>query len=436
MEKVKTSEVFVPGTQPKYTYNPRTGLEDNLERYLRRGGKILTVAGPTKTGKSVLLRKKIANPIWIQVAGVETADDFWKKVGDQLHTVATVEVEEHSESGKSGDARGSVGFLKVVNIEAGAGATTSSGQSRREIINRSFDFEAKRALVASGRILVVDDFHFIPAEARRDIVRHLKPMVENREVLVIFASITHRGTDVVSAVPDMQGRVELLKIDFWSQAELIQIARDGFAVLNVEDPDDALSAKLASTSFGSPHIMQQLCLELCEDVNYIFENCETLTRLNPPEDWDIFFTSYVSPVSAEQFRILKRGPQERGRERIQWTLEDGRKFDIYGLALAAIAHTGPQLTLTKDGIKASVRDLMGSDGPEPQQTTRVLNHMSKMASRKSGSDKTERELDEDSGDETYSDVQPVLEYVEDEANSLLHIIDPFFAYYLKWGSFD
>jgi|GEM_PF-1120727 len=438
MNLVPASDVFVPGKFPKYTYNPRTELrlEENLKKYMNTGGTILTVAGPTKTGKSVLLHKIVSNPVWIEVAGIDSADAFWRKVGDELGTVASIEREEHTDSTRAGDARASVSFLNVIQVEGGAGATSGAGAAKRETTSRSPDYESKKALVESLRPLVVDDFHFIPFTAQREIIRSVKPLVFDG-MRVIFASITHRGNDVVSAVADMAARVTPLKIGFWSEAELIQIARDGFAVLNVSDRNDALATKLASTSFGSPHIMQKLCLELCEEINGVSMTLPESRQLMAPTDWDSFFKDLVEDASAIRFKSLKRGPQERGSERTKWTLKDGRSLDGYGLTLAAIASTGPKLTLTKDEIKIAVRSIVRDDAPAPNQTTRVLIHMSKMAAKRaSEAPESEEELDIETGLPPILDVQPVLEYVEDDTNSALHLVDPFFAYYLRWGSSD
>jgi hypothetical protein len=58
MDIVRVSQVFVPGKLPAYTYNPRPelSLEQQLNDYVEEAGSILTVAGPTKTGKSRVLQ--------------------------------------------------------------------------------------------------------------------------------------------------------------------------------------------------------------------------------------------------------------------------------------------------------------------------------------------------------------------------------------------
>jgi len=55
-------QVFVVGQPPTVTYSPRESkrLQETLDDYLDERGRILVVTGPTKTGKTVLLRRAVA----------------------------------------------------------------------------------------------------------------------------------------------------------------------------------------------------------------------------------------------------------------------------------------------------------------------------------------------------------------------------------------
>lgn len=51
-------EVFKPHSQPDVTYvEPSEGQEKDLKRGLRQEAAIITLAGPSKSGKTVLTRK-------------------------------------------------------------------------------------------------------------------------------------------------------------------------------------------------------------------------------------------------------------------------------------------------------------------------------------------------------------------------------------------
>ncbi len=233
---LKVSDVFVPGRLPELTYNPRTELhlEQRLEDYLDEGGAILTVAGPTKTGKSVLLRRVIANPVWVDGQGVTGVDHLWSLAADQLGVYTQVEFGSGESETGGGVGGTEVGLGPVLKVKGDAQYSASDSTSRRYMVDRPLVAVAKQAVAAAGRPLVIDDFHFIPRPTQREIVRALKPLVL-AGVPVIFVSISHRVQDVVSAEPDMTGRVVPLQVEFWSDQELFYIAERGFEALNVRD---------------------------------------------------------------------------------------------------------------------------------------------------------------------------------------------------------
>lgn len=436
-DDLRVAQVFVPGKLPAHTYNPRSELrlEQQLNDYVEEAGAILTVAGPTKTGKSVLLRRVVNAPAWVDGQGIEDVEELWRRIGDSLSAYTGYEYTS-SQAGTGTAKFGSeVGFSPIVKVSAAGEYAAAESQEARFSIDRPIGAAARQALEEAQRPLVVDDFHFISHVTQRDIVRSLKPVVLTGTP-VIFVSISHRVQDVVTAEPDMTGRLVTLDIDFWSTEELIVIARKGFEVLNLMDPDDRIAKRLAESSYGSPHLMQKFCREACKS-DGVRETLGIRRVLNEPPDWSTFFKAQTDGASADWFQRLLRGPQERGSARTQWELKDGRTLDGYGLTLAAVAATGPKLSVTKDEIKASVENLVAGSAPAAHQTTRVLQNMTKIAAKRANEPlPSEEELDRQEVPEPESvpDVQPVLEYKEDGPSSALHIADPFFAFYLQWGS--
>lgn len=436
-DRLKVAQVFVPGKLPEITYNPREDqhLETDLRDYLDETGAILTVAGPTKTGKSVLLRRVIPDPVWVDGQGIDSTDELWAMVSDQLGAYSKIEVgEEQSETG-GGQVGTKAGFAPVLEVNATAKYEVTDRGSRRYSVERPVPAVARQMLEESGRALVIDDFHFINRPAQREIVRALKPSVL-AGVPIILASVSHRVQDVVTAEPDMTGRVQPLPIRFWSLSDLKLIAAKGFTALNLRDPDEKLAERLAEESYGSPHLMQRFCRELCK-ANGAREAQDAPLELQGPENWTTFFQDQVDPASRDWFERLLAGPATRGTERTQWPIagESGATLDGYGVTLRAIAGTGPKLELTRGEIQDSVDRIVKGQGPATHQTTRVLQHMTAIAEKRmSERQMTEEELDQLAEDEAIPDVQPVLEYIEDETNSRLHIADPFFAFFVRWGS--
>lgn len=201
-----------------------------------------------------------------------------------------------------------------------------------------------------------------------------------------------------------------LPIDFWSKNELLGISREGFAALSVVDPGEILSRRLADESFQSPFLMQDFCLQLMK-ANGVREAADVPVTLKAP-DWEAFFRAQASAASKSAFDLLAQGPRQR-RDRKQRTLKDGRVTDIYGAVLEAIAYTGPLTQLPYVDLRAALRVVLKDEPPSQQEVTRVLQEMSRIAKEK-------------------IEGEPVVDY--DTELETLHISDPFFAYFLRWGT--
>jgi hypothetical protein len=411
----RASDVFVPGGLPKITYNPRQSLklEDRVRDYVEERHKILSLSGPTKCGKTVLLKTVLPPSIWVSGGAVDSADGFWQAVVDALGGF-TVEAGETSSAESREDTTGvsgGVGIPNVAHVEGQQKGATASQTGRRRSFSRerSALYTATNELKKGDYILVVDDFHYIPSAAQLTIVRGLKEMVFEG-LAVIFASVPHRAFDAVRVETEMTGRVDQLPIAFWSDEELKGIPYTGFEALNVTVAEEVVE-RLTAESFRSPHLMQAFCLQLCKE-NEIRETSADRREIDPPEDWFPFFRASAQSASKTAFDLLKQGPRQR-TDRKARVLQDGATTDIYGAVLEAIAATGPLTELQYTELRSSLREVLKSEPPQRHEVTRVLEEMTKIAREK-------------------IEGEPVVDY--DEALETLYISDPFFAYFLRWGS--
>lgn len=261
-------------------------------------------------------------------------------------------------------------------------------------------------LMQQMRPLVVDDFHYIDKSVQQAIVRSLKdPIFEGLPVILI--TVPHRAFDVIHVEKEMTGRVKQLQIPAWKIGELERIAKLGFNALNV-NCNSTLIGKLANEAFESPHLMQDFCAALCLK-NGVRETSQILVNLQEPDDWQMFLKNMASDTSKLAFERLVIGPRQR-TDRIRRTLVNGETCDIYGAVLFAIASTGPKTRLAYEDIRAGLRAVLRDDVPQAHEVTRILEKMSEIARNE-------------------IEGEPVVDW----DSSYLHISDPFFAYYLRWG---
>jgi hypothetical protein len=413
------TEVFVPGGFPRHTYNPRLALqlEFRLEQVRRNLCKLVTVTGHTKSGKTVLVRQVLPREesIWVDGGTVGTEDDFWDVVLHQLELFQTTGVT--AETDTSADVSGSVGaggnFL-LFKGEAKVGGTLGMSSSSALVQSRTVSSRvaALEGLRATQRPLVVDDFHYLPKELQGELVRALKPLVFDGLPVVIIA-IPHRRYDAIRVEKEMTGRILPVEIPTWSEEELGFIPTRGFSLLE-RDVDLGVVARLAGEAIGSPHLIQEFCRGLCR-MKAFDRSTLPFPLAVGSEDVERVFREAAETIGRPIFEKLARGPRQR-TDRIPRSLRDGQEVDIYGLVLHALAHLRPGLvTLEYEDLRSAIKAVSAQEIPQLHEVARVLKHMSEIAASDQSS-------------------TPVIDF--DEESKLLHVTDPFFAFYLRWGRME
>ena len=160
--------------------------------------------------------------------------------------------------------------------------------------------------------------------------------------------------------------------------------------------------------------MQEFCRAICRAHVIDDSFCGRSADLGDKELQRVFGET-AETIGRPIFEKLAKGPRQRS-DRIPRALKAGGEVDIYGLVLHALAHLRPDLvTLEYEDLRAAIRAVSAQDAPQLQEVARVLKHMSEIAATDQSS-------------------TPVIDFDEDEKR--LHITDPFFAFYLRWGNLD
>jgi hypothetical protein len=411
------SDVFISGGQPTITYNPRErlNLEGKLEEYLDMGHKILAITGPTKSGKTVFVRSKLnsENSCWISGGQIGSLDNFWEAIiarydgfTDYIETnINSTEVKEGS--GKNGGVD-----FKIIKASGNTSSTESSTTGVSNSRSRKLSPIITSTLLLSDNIknpLIIDDFHYIAPGTQGNIIRYLKELIFNG-LRVIIISVPHRAYDAVKVEKEMTGRLTQMEIPIWEKEELECIMQLGFNELNVEVPQEVIDS-FAKESFGSPHLTQDFCYKFCHknDIRGTLESKKTLEKLKSESE---FFREFASDASKVAFICLSKGPLHR-TDRKERTFIDGNTGDIYQAILLAIAKTGPKTSITYGEIKSALSYILKGQVPDVREITRVFDMMTTISKK-------------------YTQGEPIVEY--DTVERTLHISDPFFAYYLRWGT--
>jgi hypothetical protein len=262
-ETYLTKNVFVAGAVPRITYNPRDErrLEQEVTMYLNQGpGRALSVSGPTKSGKTVLIGRLLPRDeaIWIEGPDLQSVDVFWERIVDWLGLYDLVEVTRQESEGGGKQLGLTVGVPNLASIDAHKKNDSTTTRGVRKSRAQAITSVARRGLEELGTPIVVDDFHYVSETAKRPIARAIKTAIPFCKVVLI--AVPHEAFDVVRSESDMGGRVSQLAIELWSVEELQFIAEKGFEALSINDPH-GIGRSLAENSFGAPFLMQDLCYQ-------------------------------------------------------------------------------------------------------------------------------------------------------------------------------
>lgn len=411
----RSADVFVAGGVPDVTYNPRDDLqlEDEVRSYLRQTGRALSISGPTKSGKTVLVERFLSrrDAIWMHGSDLVNADAFWERVVDWMGLYDSLEVSTQVARQESSGLSGTLGVPRVASVTGSLGESETATGVKKVGRKRALSDVAREGLSTLPVPIVVDDFHYVPDDAKTPIARAIKSLLPVTRVVMI--AVPHEAMEAVRAEPDMTGRVWDLTIQHWKRNELEFIAGAGFEVLNVQDTlVPALAERLAEASYGAPFLMQQLCLDLVEGRgNDVLETVgDPVHLVIPGSDWTGFLRRIANRSKPDVFDKLLKGPKTRGTARDIREFKSGVKTDIYGAVLRSIALTGRRTSIRyQDLFKILVEELV--EAPRPQQITNALFYMAEIA-----------EINRGVGD-------AAMAYKDEQ----IHVADPFLAFYLRYS---
>src|SRR3954453_16819355 len=176
---LRAVDVFTPNDFPTYTYIKRVG--DDLEQRLRNAVStpkmVVSVSGPSKSGKTVLVEKVVGQDNIIPVSGslIKKSDDLWTLI---LHWMGTPSSETTQEiiggstqlSAKVG-GRIKVPLLIEGSGDAGLQGTSTSSTSMSVTNERSGFAQVHHEIANSDYVVFIDDFHYMPREVQTEIAK-------------------------------------------------------------------------------------------------------------------------------------------------------------------------------------------------------------------------------------------------------------------------
>ncbi|MEV4511580.1 hypothetical protein AB0K00_21715 [Dactylosporangium sp. NPDC049525] len=269
--QTRLSDVFGirPNVNPR-SYVDRGGLDEKL-RYLLGAGRHVVVHGDSKQGKS-WLRARLLNTDDVIVVQCQPGTDPEQIIRQALgalnirceikrKTVGTYEgTMEFSGSGDLG-----VKILTKLGIAAKiAGKAARQNELESQPLGQTpADLGwVSRVLLASEKTLVVEDFHYVSEENRREAAYLFKALGDYGVFPVVIGVWP---TDHLLAYynGDLEGRVEDIHLT-WSDADLDQVLKVGNRELAIS-MTESLRRTLVLDAYNNVGLLQRLAESLCRE---------------------------------------------------------------------------------------------------------------------------------------------------------------------------
>lgn len=422
--RLTRAQVFTPNDFPEHSYVTRetTGLELALENAFQTPKTVISISGPSKAGKTVLIERKVGANHLITISGAEiqTVDDLWNRVLDFLdapHTV--VETETTTRSGEisvTGGGEAGVPFVAKGKASAtgkvgGAAANASAATKIRRGLS-----DVVKAIADTQFVVFIDDFHYIEKAIQVGVARQVKAAA-GKGVRIVLAAVPHRADDAVRSNSELRGRTAQVDVGFWSPDELAKIADVGFGALGYRiNPKQG--RRLALEACGSPQLMQQICLQVCGEAQINEARADDApANLNDLDFNDEIVRRALQKAAAQTdyaslVREMHGGPKVRGMERKEFSFTDDSKGDVYRAILLAVATEPPSSTLTYSDILSRIEAVCVGEAPGSGSVVTSIRHATKIV----------------------RNLQPgerIIEWEDTAGGGVLNIIDPYLLFYLR-----
>lgn len=261
-------EVFGMGADVSSpSYVNRGKLDERFENALS-SRRHIAIHGGSKQGKSWLREKGLDDSaaIILQCVPASTAESLLRQALGRLGVQAKLKRTTSQEFEGKLDFTGA-GELGKWIAKAKAEGTVSAAASRGtdteyEPIGQSpADLSwVATTIAASGKRLVLEDFHYLSERVQKDLAFLLKAMGEYG-LYVIVVGVWPKDHLLTYYNGDLDGRVEDIHLK-WNDDELATVVRQGCDALRIRIPDPII-AELVKEASGSVGLVQRLAEQLC-----------------------------------------------------------------------------------------------------------------------------------------------------------------------------
>lgn len=295
--------------QPGITLIDRTQTVEGqrMAEVLKLKGRCIRLCGPTRSGKTIFINQILSqrHPLYLSGGVIQEIEAFHDHLAVQL---------DPPMDGRPSEAQV---FMRVT---------------------------------ASGRPIVIDDYHRIPTGTRKAILARAQAYLD-KGISLILVSWTDIDGARIQADSGLDGRSEPpIYMSLWRSSDIIKIGRIGFAEgLNVTLDPFTLAA-ITRQSFCNPSLMQQHCYKVAQ-VCGVLERQATRRQIGITNTQAIeLFKGACAQTHKNLAAWIERGTDA------SIALKTGKATSVYGLILLAVMDMEPIHMMSMARLAKNMRE--------------------------------------------------------------------------------
>lgn len=310
---LSSSDVFGLNTELNpYSYVDRGQLDGEIAKLASRNQHIC-LKGESKSGKSWLRQRSFPDAIVVQCRIEYRPIDIFKAV---LASIG-IELREKSASSRAGSIE-LVGTIdagwKIIAEAQGslaANGSLSASEEKTPVGKDLNDLEFICNLIkASGKRVVVEDFHYLTPDVQRHLAHDLKAMWDYGVYWTIIGVWVRRNY-LTYLNPDLAGRIREISV-YWSDDDLRKVISQGSDALNV-DVSSEISNRIVGDSFGNVGLLQSLMLGALDESGIAKKRWgrQSCNDMRKYEDAALIYAEQLEAVFLEFARRVSSGIRKR-----------------------------------------------------------------------------------------------------------------------------
>lgn len=362
MQRYEINDVFGLSRELPLNYIERSDVDNKLRQELK-AQKHIVIYGSSKQGKTCVRKHCIEPSDYILVQCSNRSDV--SELNASILKRAGFEITQSTKKGMTGKLK-IIASLKATVLGIGAsvgGEEENSTSSELVKAPLEIDVDDVNDVIAAlksinfKKIIVLEDFHYMPFETQRDFSIALKAFHESSEITFVIVGVWLEDNRLIVYNGDLTGRIISVNADKWSSAELTQAIDEGGNLLNIKF-SDKFKEDVITHCLNSVYLVQEACRRACimSDISQTQENS---VEIGNGLDGKEIIASIVSDQSARYNSFLlnfSEGFQDTELQMHKWILhpvlcasieqlELGLKFKDIRAALQAIHPRGEKLNL-------------------------------------------------------------------------------------------